>query len=69
MVKCKGRTNFTAQQKVAVLRRHLLENVVVEVSVVLEGVAAPADIGLDARRGRLPVPLFMDDRVEIHPIG
>lgn len=41
----------------------------VEVSVVLEGVVAPADIGLDARQGRLLVPLFMDDRVEIHPIG
>ena len=36
---------------------------------VLEGVEAPADIGYDARRNRVLVPLFNANRVVIHPLG
>lgn len=39
------------------------------VSRVLEGVEAPADIGYDATRNRVLVPLFNADRVVIHPLG
>jgi sugar lactone lactonase YvrE len=32
---------------------------------LVTGVPAPADIGIDTRRGRVAVPLFMDNRVEL----
>ena len=35
---------------------------------VVENVDAPADIGFDAKRGRILVPHFMENRVSIHPI-
>lgn len=35
----------------------------------LEGVEAPADLGWDARRQRMLVPLFNTSRVIIHPLG
>ena len=35
---------------------------------VVRGVRAPADIGFDARRGRLLIPLFQDDRLEVRPL-
>jgi hypothetical protein len=38
------------------------------VTAVVDGVEAPADIGWDAGRGRLLIPLFMADRIEIRPI-
>lgn len=38
------------------------------VSVFLEGLVSPADIGLDPRRQRLLVPLLTRDRLEIHPL-
>ena len=34
----------------------------------VDSVEAPADIGLDARRGRVLIPLFMADAVLIHPV-
>ena len=34
----------------------------------VDSVEAPADIGLDARRGRVLIPLFMADEVLIHPV-
>ena len=34
----------------------------------VDSVEAPADIGLDARRGRVLIPLFMVDEVLIHPV-
>jgi hypothetical protein len=39
-----------------------------EVSTVVEGVEAPADIGWDSRRQRLLIPLFMGDRIEIRTV-
>ncbi len=36
---------------------------------LVEGVAAPADIGYDARRGRVLIPLFRDDAVLIRTVG
>lgn len=39
------------------------------VETVVDGVEAPADIGWDAQRNRLLVPLFMGDAVQIHPMG
>jgi hypothetical protein len=39
-----------------------------EVSVVVENLEAPADIGWDARRSRVLIPLFMADRIEIRTI-
>jgi hypothetical protein len=36
---------------------------------VLEGVEAPADLGYDAGRNRVLVPLFNANRVVIHPLG
>jgi hypothetical protein len=38
------------------------------IDVAVDGVEAPADIGWDAERGRLLVPLFMDDAVLIQPL-
>lgn len=38
------------------------------IDTVVDGVQAPADIGWDAQRGRLLVPLFMDDAVLIQPL-
>lgn len=35
---------------------------------IVENVRAPADIGVDARRGRVLIPLFMDDRVLIRDL-
>ncbi len=35
---------------------------------LVTGVPAPADIGIDTRRGRVAVPLFMDNRVELWEI-
>lgn len=32
---------------------------------LVTGVAAPADIGVDTRRSRVAVPLFMNNRVEL----
>lgn len=39
-----------------------------EAKVIKQGLAAPADIGLDAGRKVLLVPRFMDNIVEIHPL-
>jgi sugar lactone lactonase YvrE len=38
------------------------------VETAIEGVQAPADIGYDAQRHRVLIPLFMDDRVEVRTI-
>ena len=35
---------------------------------IIENVQSPADIGWDAERRRVLVPLFMGNRVEIHPV-
>lgn len=40
-----------------------------KVSKVMEGVEAPADIGYDAARNRLLVPLFNANQVIIRPLG
>ncbi|HUG39961.1 MAG TPA: hypothetical protein VMM12_05735 [Longimicrobiales bacterium] len=40
-----------------------------EAHPVVQDVESPADIGWDARRGRVLIPLFMRDRVEFHPIA
>ncbi len=40
-----------------------------KVSKVLANVEAPADIGYDARRNRVLVPLFNGNEVLIHPLG
>lgn len=34
----------------------------------VDSVEAPSDIGLDAKRGRVLIPLFMADEVLIHPV-
>jgi sugar lactone lactonase YvrE len=39
------------------------------VSRLIEGVPAPADIGYDARRNRVLIPLFLDNKVLIRPAG
>jgi sugar lactone lactonase YvrE len=39
-----------------------------QVTAVAENVEAPADIGWDARRQRLLIPLFMADRIEIRQL-
>jgi sugar lactone lactonase YvrE len=36
--------------------------------VVAEGIPSPADIGWDGRRGRLLIPVFTEDRLEIRPL-
>jgi sugar lactone lactonase YvrE len=35
----------------------------------VSGINAPADIGVDTRRGAVAVPLFQGNRVEIHPLS
>ena len=35
---------------------------------IVEGVPSPADIGWDAGRRRVLIPVFMENRVEIHPV-
>ncbi|MBW3552991.1 MAG: SMP-30/gluconolactonase/LRE family protein [Gemmatimonadetes bacterium] len=35
---------------------------------IVEDVPSPADIGWDAERRRVLIPVFMEDRVEIHPV-
>ena len=35
---------------------------------LISGVNAPADIGIDTKRGRVAVPLFLDNRVELYEI-
>lgn len=37
-------------------------------TVIVEGVEAPADIGYDAQRNRVLIPLFMGNAVEIRPL-
>ena len=39
------------------------------VTKAMEGVEAPADLGYDAGRNRVLVPLFNANRVIIHPLG
>lgn len=39
------------------------------VSVLADGLDAPADLGLDTRRNRLLIPLFRDNRVVILPLA
>lgn len=39
-----------------------------EVTTIAEGVTAPAAIGFDARRQRVLIPLFMDDRIEVRTL-
>lgn len=39
------------------------------VSRLVEGLDAPADIGVDRTRNRVMIPLFNENRVVIHPIG
>lgn len=38
------------------------------VETAVDGVESPADIGYDARRERVLIPLFMQDRVEVRPL-
>lgn len=40
-----------------------------QVTPIVEGVEAPADIGYDATRDRVLIPLFNDNQVLIHPVG
>jgi sugar lactone lactonase YvrE len=35
---------------------------------VFTGIVSPADLGLDTRRGRLLIPVFQADRIEIRPL-
>jgi len=37
-------------------------------TVVVEGIPSPADIGYDARRQRVLIPVFTEDRVEFRPV-
>jgi sugar lactone lactonase YvrE len=39
-----------------------------QVTTAVTNVEAPADIGYDTRRGRLLIPLFMANRVEVRPL-
>ena len=39
-----------------------------EAAAVIEGVPSPADIGWDAERNRVLIPVFQENRVEIHPL-
>lgn len=39
-----------------------------DVQAVLEGVPSPADIGWDARRQRVLIPVFLEDRLVFEPI-
>jgi sugar lactone lactonase YvrE len=38
-------------------------------TATITGVAAPADIAYDSKRGRLWIPLFTDDAIEIHSLA
>lgn len=40
-----------------------------EAEVVVEGIPSPADIGFDAQRGRVLIPVFEEDRLEFRPIA
>ncbi len=40
-----------------------------EPEVVAEGIPSPADIGWDSRRGRVLIPVFTEDRLELRPVG
>jgi sugar lactone lactonase YvrE len=37
--------------------------------IVVEGVPSPADIGWDAQRQRVLIPVFQEDRLQFEPIG
>ena len=39
-----------------------------EVHEIITGVPSPADIGYDARRNRILIPVFMENRLEFHPL-
>jgi hypothetical protein len=39
-----------------------------EVSTLIDGLEAPADIGWDAQRDRVLIPLFMADAVEVRTV-
>jgi sugar lactone lactonase YvrE len=39
-----------------------------EVHEIITGVPSPADIGYDARRNRILIPVFMESRLEFHPL-
>lgn len=36
---------------------------------VVQGITSPADIGVDSKRNLLLIPVFQEDRIEIHPLG
>ena len=36
---------------------------------LVQGVTSPADIGIDSKRNLLLIPVFQEDRVEIHPLA
>jgi hypothetical protein len=38
------------------------------VSTVVSHVPSPADIGYDARRNRVLIPVFTENRIVIHPL-
>ncbi|MGK7311738.1 MAG: SMP-30/gluconolactonase/LRE family protein [Candidatus Longimicrobiales bacterium M2_2A_002] len=40
-----------------------------EATVVAEGIPSPADIGFDAERRRILIPVMTENRVEIRPLG
>ena len=40
-----------------------------EVEAVVEGVPSPADIGWDAERSRILIPIFQENRLELHHFG
>ena len=40
-----------------------------EAMAVVEGIPSPADIGFDAERRRILIPVFTESRVEIRPLG
>lgn len=39
-----------------------------EATALVEGVPSPADIGWDAERRRVLIPVFTEDRLEFHPV-
>lgn len=39
-----------------------------EVTTVVDGVPSPADIGWDADRHRVLIPIFQENRLELHPV-
>ncbi len=40
-----------------------------DATAAVENVPSPADIGWDARRHRVLIPIFQENRVEIHPVS